>query len=90
MVSGVSLHERFWSNFHCLLPQTSESDQIVDMGYCTTLRIYNVHQEYNNLFYKILINKRVIKITYGTTSMPFYMILHNLIIQSQSSIQYTV
>ena len=46
----------------------------VDMSYCTALRIYNVHLEYNNFLYKILINKRLITITYGTTSMPFYMI----------------
>ena len=59
MVSGVGLHERFLSNFHGSLPQASESDQIVDMGYWTTLRIYNVDLEYNNLFYKILIIKNL-------------------------------
>ena len=53
---------------------TSESDPTVDIGYCTTLRIYNVNTEYNNLLYKIFIYTRLIKITYGTTSKPFYVI----------------
>ena len=39
--------------------------------YCCQ-HLYNVHLEYNNnLLYKLLINKRLIKITHGTNSVPY-------------------
>ena len=54
-----------------------------DIGYYYTESVQcqdTVNIAYNNnLLYKILINKIIIKITYVTTSMP---ILHDLIVQS--------
>ena len=69
-----SLSRKVLDKLHDSSQPTSESGITIDMGYCTILRIYNVHIEYNNLLYKILINKRLLKITYGTNSVPFYMI----------------
>ena len=90
MVFGVLFRERLLYFYGSLLPKLCIGVW-VDMGYYTTLTIYNVNTKYNNnALYKILINKKIIKIIYGTTSIPFYMIQHNLIIQSQYSIQCTV
>ena len=61
MVFGILFWEKLWTNFHGSSQPTSVSGVMVDMCYCTTLRTYNVNIEYNNLLYKILINKKTYK-----------------------------